>query len=397
MPALETRFLEESRLDDFFDIRAQAFGEAGDDRERWKSRLALDPDAVAIGAFAGAGLLGALRVFPVGQFLAGRPVPMGAVAAVVVRPEARGRGVAKSLLTSALGWMRDHGLAVSSLHPASTRVYRGMGWEHAGRAGWARVPTRSLAALAPGGERVVARMGADGNEEVRACFAADAIRRHGALERSGAWWDFLEAVIADDGAFTYGARDAGGHLLGYVRYTQIPSRSWGYSIRVDDFVAGDRDTAVALWRFFGGHAMQVERITVPEHVVPLLVLLLPEQDVESVALNRWMHRIVDLPAVVAARAFPAGASGTVSFRVTDPWPGGVAGAWRLEVGEGAGAVEPADDAAVTTDVGALSALSVGGASVDELRRAGRLQGPLDELSILGALLAAPRPVMTDDF
>ncbi len=322
---------------------------------------------------------------------------MGAVAAVVVRPETRGRGVAKSLLASALDWMRDRGLVVSSLHPASTRVYRSMGWEHAGRAGWAQVPTRSLAALGPAGERVVTRIDAGGNDEVRACFASDAIGRHGPVQRSRAWWDFLEAVADAGGAFTYGARDPEGALLGYVRYTQIPSRSWGYAIRVDDFVAPDRDTAVALWRFLGAHAMQVERITVPEHVVPGLILLLPEQDVETVALNRWMHRIVDLPATVAARAFPVGLTGAVSLRVTDPWAGGVAGAWRLEVADGAGSIAPVADAAVGTDVGALSALSVGGASVDELRRAGRLRGPADDLALLGAFLAAGPPAMTDDF
>ncbi len=397
MPDPETRLLGDEDLDEFFDVRAQSFGESGGDRERWKSRLALDPAAVAIGAFAGRDLVGALRVFPVGQFLVGRPVPMGAVAAVVVRPEARGRGVAKSLLTSALEWMRAHGRAVTSLHPASTRVYRSMGWEHAGRAGWARVPTRSLAALAAGATRLVARIGADGNEEIRDCFAADAIGRHGPVQRSAAWWAFIEAVAQDVGAFTYGARDAGGRLLGYVRYTQIPSRSWGYSIRVEDFVAGDPDSAAALWRFLGGHAMQVERIAVPEHVVPGLVLLLPEQDVETVALNRWMHRIVDLPAVAAARGFPVGVRGAVTFRVTDPWPGGVGGTWRLEVADGAGAVVSAADAAVALDVGALSALSVGGASVDELRRAGRIEGPADELAVLGTLLAAPQPVMTDEF
>ena len=101
------------------------------------------------------------------------------------------------------------------------------------------------------------------------------------------------------------------------------------------------------------------------------------------ALNRWMHRIVDLPATVAARGFPVGLTGAVSVRVTDPWAGGVAGAWRLEVADGAGSIaRRGGTRPSSTDVGALSALSVGGASVDELRRAGRLRGPADDLALL---------------
>ena len=206
---------------------AQSFGEAGNDRERWKagsrwtrrrSRSARSP-APTCSARCGSSRSGSS--WP-GVRCRWARWPRSSCA-----PRRAGRGVAKSLLASALDWMRDRGLVVSSLHPASTRVYRSMGWEHAGRAGWAQVPTRSLAALGPAGERVVTRIDAGGNDEVRACFASDAIGRHGPVQRSRAWWDFLEAVADAGGAFTYGARGPKGALLGYVRYTQIPSRSVG--------------------------------------------------------------------------------------------------------------------------------------------------------------------------
>jgi predicted acetyltransferase len=52
---------------------------------------------------------------------------------------------------------------------------------------------------------------------------------------------------------------------------------------------------------------------------------------------------------------------------------------------------------VRCDVGALSALLVGGASVGELVTAGRLGGEAGDLARLGALAAAPTPWITDDF
>ena len=168
-------------------------------------------------------------------------------------------------------------------------------------------------------------------------------------------------------------------------------------MRVDDFVADDVDSAASLWRFLGGHGMQVERIEVPGPAVDQLALLLDEQDLTTLAVNRWMHRIVDVPAAFAQRGYAPSVSGSVSVAVTDPWPMGTGGSWTISVGDGSGAAAPAARASIALDIGALSALAIGRFTVEALGAAGRIAGPHDEVALLGSMLAAPMPQLTDDF
>ena len=293
--------------------------------------------------------------------------------------------------------MRASGIVLSSLHPASTRAYRSAGWELAGRAGWATVPTRDLARIRGDASGPVEPLDASDTAARRACWAAYAATVHGAVDRSQSFWWLHEHGDTQDGAFVYGVRSGDG-LSGYVAYTQTPGAAiWGYTLRVDDIAARDRATAVALWRFLGGHSMQVERTTLHLAALPSLLFLLDEQDATLDLENRWMHRIVDVPAAIEARRFPAGLTGDVDVRVTDPV--GTEQTWTLSVADGSGAATPTTTGTqvVATDIGALSALAIGGASVGLLQTAGRLDGPDAAMARLGALLAAPAPVMTDDF
>ena len=295
--------------------------------------------------------------------------------------------------------MRDAGIAVSSLHPASTRAYRSAGWELAGRAGWATLPTRSLSGIRGEAPGAVEALDPTGGPEVHACYSAWARDLPGAVDRSPAFWWLHEHGGREDGAYLYGVR-TDGVLTGYVAYTQTPdARSWGYDLRVDDFAATDRASAVALWRFLGVHSMQVERVRLPIPVLMALQLLLDEQDSVTDLENHWMHRVVDVPGAIAARGYPVGTSGAVSVGVRDPLAPATTKVWRISVADGVGTAAPVDtDAAeVTLDIGAFSALSIGSATVGLLRHAGRIEGPRDASARLGGLLSTPAPIITDDF
>jgi predicted acetyltransferase len=393
------RRLETDDLDQYFDVRSQAFGLPGSARDEWKEHAAGAPGVVGFGGFRSGRLLGALRVIPGGQFVHGRSVPMGGIAGVVVRPEARGEGVARSLLAHAIGWMRERGIAVSSLHPASTRAYRSAGWELAGRAGWSTLPTRSLSGIRGDAAGPVEPLDPTGGREVQACYAAYAPSVPGAVDRSPGFWWLHKIGGRRDGAFLYGVRTDGA-LSGYIAYTQTQDEgAWGYSLRVDDVVAHDRASAVALWRFVGGHSMQVERVSVPTAALPALSLVLDEQDPVTDLENHWMHRIVDVPDAIAARGYPVGLAGSVVARITDPLAPTTAPVWRVCVADGNGAVEPAGDehAEITVDVGALSALAIGGTTVGLLRHAGRIDGDAGAMARLGGLLQTPTPIITDEF
>lgn len=397
MSNLVTRVLTAADLEQFVDVRVQAFGVSRTDREQWIARVDADTDAVSFGTFDGTKMLGGLRVLPGGQWWQGRSVPMGGVAAVVVRPEARGRGVARSLLFAGLDWMREHDIAVSTLHPASTRVYRSAGWELAGIQGVYHFPTRAAAGIRGAVDLVVERLEPEDHMAVRACYDSVARQTHGFVDRSESFWLLRELSLRDDGVFTYGVHGADG-LRGYVRYHQESSPGWWYRLVVDECIAADRDTAAALWRFLGGHSMQVQQLEVSAPSVEQILMLTDEQDVTAVAENRWMVRIVDLERALAARGYLETSRGAITVRVTDPWPGGIDGTWEIEVADSKADVRrAAGDADVTLDVGALSALNIGRFTASALARAGRVSGSPAAGERLGALLAAPAPQFSDDF
>lgn len=397
MSDIEIRAVADDDLDQYFDVRVQAFGRSTADRDRWKLRVLADPDTARLGAFRGSELVGALRVLPGAQWLEGHRLGMGGIASVVVRPEVRRMGVGRRLLFAALDWMRDHELVVSALHPASTRAYRRAGWELAGDEGVYAVPTRSLAALSTAEAPEVTRLTEADRGAIRNCYARYAPTRHGHLDRSPSFWMMRDEVDDEDGGYSYGVR-VDGLIAGYVRYRQEAApEGWGYQLRIDDFVAPDPATAAALWGFLGGHAMQVELVEVPAFVLDDLVLRLPEQDVRQVTLNRWMHRIVDLPAALAARGTRFVGSAALTIAVADPWPGAAAPVWKVQADGGALSVEPAADPGLVTDIGALSALSIGRFRSDALAAAGRIDGSASDRALLDAIFSAPRPELADDF
>ena len=405
--AFEIREVDDGDLDAYYDIRSQAFGRPETERAGWRDRVQRDQDAMRLGAYTGGELVGGLRVLPGGQWLNGRSVPMAGLAAVVVRPEARGQGVARSLEFAALDWMRTRGIAVSTLHPASTRVYRSGGWEIAGTQETVRVNSRSLAAVrAHSGalaESVVVRLGRDDWPAARVCYARTAALRHGMVDRSESFWALREPVADGSNRYMYGVRSDRG-LDGFVRYEQVPGTDgWGYRLVVDDFVAESSVVAGALWRFLGAHAMQVPHLEVSHACTDSLLLFLDEQDLSVEYTNRWMFRIVDVAGAIGGRGYPGVGNGSVSVKIRDPWPNGCSGTWTLTVedGQGSGVAAPASAAnvgdAVETDVGALSALMIGRFSTTTLRSAGRMQGSDEAVDTLGRLLHSPPPVLDDDF
>ena len=83
-------------------LRRRAFGPmpAGD-KPRWQASLRTSIDAGQLfGAFDHGRLVASARYFDMRQWWHGRSLPMAGVAAVMVAPEFRGRGVGRTLMTA---------------------------------------------------------------------------------------------------------------------------------------------------------------------------------------------------------------------------------------------------------------------------------------------------------
>lgn len=351
-----------------------------------------------LGVFHGTEPVAMSRIRPFGTWFGGRRIGLAGYSPVGVAPEHRGQGYG-SLVTSAhYPDLRARGEVIAGLYPASTRLYRGVGFELAGAWTERSLPARSLQMLPPSG-LVVRRATSDDIPAIKDCYARLAPATNGFLDRNEVWWDRL-LVGSFDERHCYVVDGDGGALAGYVLYTHQPAKDWGFVIRVGECMAADRDVQLALWRMIGSSSTMAREVKVvgpPEH--PLL-LLLPEQDLTTGTELRWMLRIVDAEAAVAQRGFPAGVQASVELDVEDRHCDWNSGRWRLAVDGGEGRLERSTAkgrAAVGLSVNALACLWSGYTSSRALAAAGLLrQATPADLDALDAVFAGPTP-WTPDF
>jgi predicted acetyltransferase len=305
------------------------------------------------------------------------------------------------VITATIHAMRERGEVISSLMPATTRLYRRLGWEIAGVHGAQTVAARDLGLLSVGDTVAVRRGSVADLPAAQACYDAVAPGRDGMLDRPGWWWERTVSSRFPGMALTVvDGEDGDGTVDGYAVWerTPPPPGDEGHGITVHEVISRRPDAALALWRLFGGTASQVREVSYFAPPEDPLLLLLPEQTPRPSWHLRWMLRVVDLPGAIAARGWRAGITVDVDLDVRDrhaPWNDG---RWRLHVADGHATVEKGGTGTVQVGIAALASLYSGYASATSLARLGLLSGAsARELGALDALLAGPTPWLQDFF
>ncbi len=320
------------------ELRHQAFGPMDDsDRDR---TLAVAAESVAagryVGAFDGARLIGTARYLDMRQWWHGRSVPMAGVAGVKVAPEARGRGVGKALMSELTGLIAGRGYPVSVLYPATTPLYRSLGWELAGGLYHATVPARSLGTLvapdvgAPPPPMALRRAGPDDAAGVIEIVGAahEAARHCGPITRAPA---DVRRQLSDPHRFSYLAAD------GFLAYRW---QDGNRELLVECAVATTAQTTRDIWSVVASHASiagRVRALLAPDDPVAWLTR---EADLALAERTPWMLRVLDAPAAIAARGFPAATVATAVLQLDDPQLPANSGWWALQVSDGKGTLTP---------------------------------------------------------
>ena len=175
----------------------------------------------------------------------------------------------------------------------------------------------------------------------------------------------------------------------------------GHDLRVDELVAGSEETARALWSTVGSGASIAQRVTAfvsPQDPVHLLV---DHEAEHQSSVERWMLRLLDAPAAVAARGWPKGLELDTSLSIRDTELSENNGGWRLRVSGGCGRLERTGAGGRDADL-ALCARGLAGLfagfPVNTLRRAGTATGgAAADDARLDAAFAGPTPYMLDYF
>jgi predicted acetyltransferase len=377
---MEIRELTPEEMEATRDIRARAFGRLTD--AEWEAALRRSRPVLAagrqFGGFDGDRIVATGRIHDMTQWWNGRAVSMGGVSGITVAPEERGRGVGRRLMTEMLERCAGFGHAVSMLYPATTRIYRSLGWEHAGAQHKIELPVEALRGIAA--ERVpVRRAGPEDAAEVAAVVG----RAHASAGDCGpiGWHESMWPGFLDDpNEYCYLAED------GFLAYRWAEGNA---ALEVIRAVAASERTLRALWAIVGSGSSTAS--TVKACISPMdPVLWLPgEREKETVRRSQWMLRVVDAPAAIEARGYPEGVAVAVPLEIDDPQRPGNSGHWRLEIKDGEGRLERsgADAAAVRMGARGLSALYAG-VPVATLRRVGLLAGG-DAGALSAAFAATP--------
>ena len=394
--------------DQYVDLSIRSFGPS--DEAMLRSGIELIAAAGrGLGAFDGDQLVGTALYHDMRQWWHGRAVPMAGVAGVKVAPEYRGRGAGRALITALTELMTERGYPLSVLYPATMTIYRSLGWEVAGHRHEAVLPSRALAAMPRPDAKAATGIRRPGPDD-----AAEILEVLGRVHRDArdcgpiTWdeatmrrWLTRPGRYADKDRYAYLAPDG---FLGY-RW-----RRGHEEIFVDRVVASSAGTMRALWAVAASNSSVAETVRAQVGPSDPLWWMLREQDANIAERESWMLRLLDAPAAIAARGFPA-TDLAVPLQITDDLRPANSGRWELTVRAGTGrlfrprtepgspspaAASPDGQAPLALDARGLAALYAG-TPVATLRRAGLADGgsPAADSALDGAFAATP--FMLDDF
>jgi predicted acetyltransferase len=337
-------------------------------------------------------VLGGLAVVPMGQWFGGRSVPMLGIAGVAVAPEARGHGVALSLMRTTLAEARRRGTALSTLYPATFTLYRLAGYELAGSRFRFTARLKDL----PIGARELEVHPVDEADDaaVEAAYRSWAAAQSGALDRGDYVWRRVRAPRAGMARGFLVRGEAG--IEGYLYAVQRSSSGATHDLLLTDFVTLTARATRTLFGFLADHRSTAQNV-IWYGGFPDLRLLEQREAATTVELHEhFMIRVLHAEAALRARGYP-NHDADVELELADSELAENSGRYRLVVRDGHGDVVRGGSGAVRLDARALAALYSGFLRASDLARSGRITGDPTWLQALDALFAGPPPSLGDFF
>jgi predicted acetyltransferase len=289
----------------------------------------------------------------------------------------------------------DEGLPLSALYAANHALYRGVGYESAG--------SRLVIAITPDRIGITERGGSirplhEADDATRrALYRRVATHRPGHLDREAGLWRRATHNRDDQRLEAWLLLDDGGEPAGYVTLERRGGAVIQQVLGVVDLVATSTWALRRLLCFLGDFASVVGEIQVVTGPGDPLQLVLAEPRMKVLEYSVMLLRVVSLVPALEGRSWPVAAAGRVELEVEDSLLPGNAGRWVLEVAGGAARVSRGGDGAIRVGPGGLAALYSGYLSPHAATQAGLLEGPEDQLAVLGGLLAGPTPWVMDAF
>ena len=336
----EIRPLQESELDQQFNMTAQAFQIPA---QRVMQERSHPTHALSRGLFVDGDLRVSLVVFPMQVWFGGRLVQTGGVSGVASPPQWRRQGYIGRLLRATVDEMRERGETISTLYPFEFPFYKHYGWAHASDNHSYTIPTTRLPVVAPRGTWHPLQVGSDvyplpdpariSDADLgilMGIYDAWAPRYNGMLARDMAWW---RGHKLDSQINLFYWRDPAGKPRAYVRYKFKEIALWERRLEAQ-VVALDAAAWQAVLGFLRNHDSQAQeiRLNLPEDSRLLAVLDDPRFKIEIDP--GFMLRINDVAGALQARGYAPEAAGQIIVQVAEGWVQQTPTTYRMDVSAG---------------------------------------------------------------
>ncbi len=300
-------------------------------------------------------VLGGLLFTPAGQFFGGRSVPMWGVAGVAVPPEARGRGAAKEVMRRAMRELRERGVALSALYPATQWLYRTAGYEQAGVLYDTKINPKLIRAARHTGEPdapMTARAftPAD-NAGVRAMYTRISRDADGRLDRGEYVWNRVmtphdataHGFVFEPagGASGGGSGGGGGGFEGYLFLSQKRNDTGKHDATVTDVAFTTARAGRRILAFLADLRSMCDTVLLRSGPGDPLLVLMAEHPYQIRIRECWMLRITDAPGALTARGYAPGLSASLTITLRDESMPEASGTWLMRVAEGRAEARPA--------------------------------------------------------
>ncbi|MCX5690368.1 MAG: GNAT family N-acetyltransferase [Planctomycetota bacterium] len=326
---------------------------------------------------------------PMGQFFGGRSVAMTGIAGIAVAPAARSKGVGRALMRELITEIHREGTPLSSLYPATTTLYRRMGFEQAGQHLEHRFPATRLS-VAKSAHSVRPYTAAD-LPGLKHCYQRFAMHSDGALDRGEYIWDRV-FVPRNTPAIGFIVEDPTleGGVGGYVFLHQVRPPNFGrHEVHITDMVANTLQAAMALLNFVHGYGSMAEDIVFRAGIIhPIFSLIDEPRYLKLEFKDYWMMRITHVANALAARGYPAGLTQRLELEVADDLLEGNCGRWTLSIDSGNATVTPGGAGSFKIDIRGLAQLYSGQFHPHAIAVLGRLQAPDSALAAATAVFGS---------
>lgn len=387
----------ETETSAFLDIvnKALFFGDV--DMNEWLAREG--PETARIARVNGE-VAGGLIIQPLGQWFGGRVVPMGGIRGVGVAPQFRATGVASAFMRASVLEMREMGLVISTLYPATQKVYRNAGYEKAGVKRRYRISTRAIDVRERGLEvRPITQNDHPALEELHRDRARNTA---GNVERNRWLWDRIidppkwfkkveGYIVLQDG-------NPEGYLINHNTPGFHPHKN---TVELQDFVARTPQAARRLWTLLADHRSMAASVTFNGAPADPLMYHLDEQLFSIEDPMDWMVRINDVRGALEARGYPAGLTAELHLDVRDDIVIENNGCFILKVSDKRGTVASGGRGDLKIDIRGLAPLYTGHLTGEALLMTGYAQTRDDHsrhaLEVASTIFAGPAPWMSDMF